>query len=396
MSADSLNNLVDLLMRIERTHWVTIRAWNADTQCLTPLREKGFAEWTRRQGVLFPIEKYPIMQEVIQQQRVQMHTLDTLGHDPAENEWLSHRGARTCMIVPLIERGVTIGVVKLVNQEDRSFDEGEVRLAQGMANVVSNAMENARLYQSLDIRAKALEGAYKELQEADKAKDEFIQNVSHELRTPLIAVLGYAGLLEEGDFGPVNDEQKESLHIIVQKAQKLADLVEDIVSVQALETRTYDNKPTDLTQILRTSLTKYNPQAEAAGLRFNVRLPQNLPPVVADPNTIGDAIDRLLDNAIKFGSNGKVIEVSAQDTPGAVVQIMIRDYGIGIDAPEHQKIFRRFYQVDGGVNRRYPGTGLGLTIAKAIIEGHGGRIGVKSKLNEGATFVFTLPKHSSS
>lgn len=394
MNENNLNHLVDLLMHIAPTHWVTIRAWDAEAQCLTPLREKGFAEWTRRQGILFPIENYPILQEVIQKQTVQMHTLDTLGHDPAEYEWLSHRGARTCMVVPLIERGATIGVVKLVNQEDRSFDHGEVRLAQGMANVVSNAMENARLYQSLDIRAKALESAYKELQEADKAKDEFIQNVSHELRTPLISVLGYAGLLEEGDFGPVNTEQKESLHIIVQKAQKLADLVEDIVSVQALETRTYDHKPVDLTQIMRASLSKYNPQAEAAGLHFSVRLPQNLTPVNADPNTIGDAIDRLLDNAIKFGSNGKVIEVSAQDTAGAVVQVMIRDYGIGIDPAEHQKIFRRFYQVDGGVNRRYPGTGLGLTIAKAIIEGHGGRIGVKSKPNEGATFVFTLPKYT--
>ena len=83
----------------------------------------------------------------------------------------------------------------------------------------------------------------------------------------------------------------------------------------------------------------------------------------------------------------------ADITNSAVVQVAIRDYGIGIDPSEHQKIFRRFYQVDGGTARRYPGTGLGLAIAKSVVEGHGGRIGVKSNLNEGATFVFTIPKN---
>src|SRR5207244_2670966 len=129
-------------------------------------------------------ENYPTLRGVIQNKTVHTVTPDNLMDDPAEREWLSHRGGLVCMIVPLIERGATVGVVKLVNQEGHLFDDDEVRLAQGIANVVSNAMENARLYQSLDSRARALESAYKELQEADKAKDEFIQNVSHELRTP--------------------------------------------------------------------------------------------------------------------------------------------------------------------------------------------------------------------
>jgi signal transduction histidine kinase len=116
------------------------------------------------------------------------------------------------------------------------------------------------------------------------------------------------------------------------------------------------------------------------------------PAVLADTRAISEAFEKLLDNAIKFGAGGEKVEISLQDTEGPMVQVSIRDYGIGIDPSEQQKIFRRFYQVDGGTARRYPGTGLGLAIAKAIIEGHGGRIGVKSRLNEGATFVFTLPK----
>jgi PAS domain S-box-containing protein len=391
---DALVALADQLIAIGRSSWVTLRACHPSDESASLVREKGFAEWTKRSGRALPIENYPTLQSVIENKRVEIVTLDGLTNDPGEREWLAYRGGQVCIMIPLIERGVTTGVVKLVNQDRRLFDEDDVRLAQGIANVVSSAMENARLYQSLDIRAKALESAYKELQEADKAKDEFIQNVSHELRTPLISVLGYAGLMEDGSFGEVNEQQREALDMIVQKSQKLADLVEDIVSVQALENRTFERKPVNLVEIVRAVIEKYTPQASAAGLRFNTRLPDNLPPVMADVATIGDAVEKLLDNAIKFGKNGEVIDVALQDTDGAVVQMMVRDYGIGIDPSEHQKIFRRFYQVDGGVNRHYPGTGLGLAIVKSIIEGHGGRIGVKSKLNGGATFMFTLPKYT--
>ncbi len=389
-----LTDLIDQFMTIDRTSWVSIHSWSPGDDFLLPLREKGFAEWTKRSGNALAIEDYPTLKNVVETKLVQTVVVDDLTDDPSEREWLSLRGGTVCMIIPLIERGVIVGVVKLVNQESRVFDYDEVRLAQGIANVVSNAMENARLYQSLDSRAKALESAYKELQEADKAKDEFIQNVSHELRTPLIAVLGYADLLQDEEFGTVNDQQREALDMIVQKSQKLAELVEDIVSVQALENRTFERKPVNLVEIVNGVIQKYSEHANAAGLRINARLPQNLPPVMVDAVMISDACDKLLDNAIKFGRSGEVIDVILQDTEGPVVQVMIRDYGIGIDPSEHQKIFRRFYQVDGGVNRHYSGTGLGLAIVKAIIEGHGGRIGVKSKLNEGATFAFTLPKYT--
>jgi signal transduction histidine kinase len=335
------------------------------------------------------------MQAAIRDQEIRMGTLDDMtATDPAEATWLAYHGGRSCMIVPLIERGVAIGLVKLVSQEGRLFDEDEMRLAQGIANVVSSAMENALLYQSLDSRARALESAYHELQEADKAKDEFIQNVSHELRTPLISVLGYGGLLADGEFGAINDQQREAVNMVVQKSQKLAEIVEDIVSVQALETPTFDRQAVDIGSVIQSVLEKNRGRAEELGLRFNLRLPQGLPQVFADPKRIATAFEKLLDNAIKFGRGGEVIDVAVQDTNGPAVQILVRDYGIGIDPSEHQKIFRRFYQVDGGTARRYPGTGLGLTIAKSIIEGHGGRIGVKSALQEGAAFIFTIPKYT--
>ncbi|MEO8610066.1 MAG: GAF domain-containing protein [Chloroflexota bacterium] len=389
-----LNNLADQLLKIRRTCWVMVRTWNESEDSTAVICEKGFAEWTRRPGATLSIENYPTLQAVIQKTEIRMGTLQDLADDAAEVEWVSYRGGHACLIVPLIERGNAIGVVKLIDQGERIFDDGEVRLAQGIANVVSSAMENARLYQSLDSRARALESAYNELQQADKAKDEFIQNVSHELRTPLISVLGYSGLMVEGEFGPITSEQQEALNNIVQKSQKLADIVEDIVSAQASETRTFDRKPVELPGVIRTVLEKHARRAQETGLHFEVKVPQNVTAVLGDPKAITEAFEKLIDNAIKFGSNGEKIEVQVQDSDGPMVQITVRDYGIGIDSSEQQKIFQRFYQVDGGSARRYAGTGLGLAIAKAIIEGHGGRIGVKSKLNEGATFAFTLPKYA--
>lgn len=392
--AKDLIDLANQLLRVAPTCWITIRSWNVGDEHTLVLCEKGFAEWTKHPGIMLPIETYPTMQALIQDQEVRIGSINELVADPAEIEWLNYHGGRSCLSLPLVERRTTVGVIKLISRDERLFDEDEIRLAQGIANVASSAMENARLYQSLDSRARALESAYRELQEADKAKDEFIQNVSHELRTPLISVMGYGSLLQDGEFGSMNNEQRDALGMILQKSQKLADIVQDIVSAQALETQTFDRKPVNMVDIVRSVLDKYRQRAEEIGISFNARFAENFPLVLADSKSMSDVFEKLLDNALKFGSTGKVIDVVLQDTSGPLAQIIVRDYGIGIDPSEHTKIFRRFYQVDGGTARRYPGTGLGLAIAKAIVEGHGGRIGVKSKLKEGAIFIFTIPKYT--
>jgi signal transduction histidine kinase len=107
---------------------------------------------------------------------------------------------------------------------------------------------------------------------------------------------------------------------------------------------------------------------------------------------VTEVFDKLLDNALKFGADGGQVEVMIRDTEGPFVQVAIRDYGIGIAKAEHNKIFQRFYQVDGSATRRYGGTGLGLAVAKAIVEEHNGKIGVRSKPGEGSIFYFSLPK----
>ncbi len=386
-----IDSLTEQLRKVGSTCWLVIQEGSADLARI--ISESGFAEWTEGDGPHIPIASYPTLQSVITQKQYRLVSIDKLPHESLEYQWLTSRGGHTCLMVPLVAHGVAIGMVALMDTVARSFDNQEINLAQGIANVVSNAMENAQLFQSLQSRARALESAYAELQEADQAKGEFMQNVSHELRTPLIHVLGYAELLADEAFGTMNPEQREALQTIAQKAQKVANIVEDIVSAQARETHKLDRQTVDLIALINQGLEACNGQFEEAGLQVIKHFPHSTPQVLADPKLITEVIDKLLDNAIKFGRDGKRIEIMVRDTEGAFVQFAIRDYGIGIDPSEHQKIFQRFYQVDGGATRRYAGAGLGLAVAKSIIESHSGRIGVKSHLNEGSIFYFTLPKY---
>ncbi|GIL09081.1 MAG: hypothetical protein BroJett033_5920 [Chloroflexota bacterium] len=389
-----LTNLTrQLLSQVENACWVHVETVDHAAQAAYLLREVGFAEWTRSAGSNLPVNNYPTVRAAIEQQNIEIMTCQTLPAASAERAWLEQRGGDVCLIVPLLTRGVTIGAFLLLDQNRGAFDEEEINLAQGIANVVSSALENARLYESLQSRARALESAYVELQELDRAKDQFIQNISHELRTPLIHVLGYAGLLADGALGPVSDEQRDATRLIAEKGQQIADIVGDMVAAQAQDAQVFNFTPVDIAALISQVLRAYDARIQGARLRLITHFQDGLPPVRADAHMIASAFEKLLDNALKFGAEGERIEVAIRDTDGPLVQVALRDYGIGIKTTEHEKIFHRFYQVDGGLNRQYSGSGLGLAVARSIVEGHGGRLSVKSRPNEGSIFYFTLPKY---
>jgi PAS domain S-box-containing protein len=390
---DSLNRLIAQLMAIGKTCWVTLQSGNARYPSTRFVRETGSAEWTRSSGARLPLEHYPIMHAVIQEKRFQVMSLDLLADYPGERDWLMYRGGKTCLMVPLVSHGQAIGIVMLIDVNERNFDNENINLAQGIANVVSNAMENARLYQSLESRAKALESAYEELKEADEAKDAFIRNISHELRTPLMHALGYADLMIDEAFGTITPEQRDTLQMISEKGHKVASIVADMVAVHAQEDQSFERQPADLLALVSQAIDANERYIRENGLKLIRHFPPSVPAVLVNPEKIVEAFEKVLDNAVKFGKQGERIEVMVRDTDGPMVQVAIRDYGIGIDPSEHEKIFQRFYQVDSSERRNIGGTGLGLAVAKLIIEGHSGKIGVKSRLNEGSIFFFTLPKY---
>lgn len=301
---------------------------------------------------------------------------------------------RSLLTVPLRTQDKIIGTLSLDSDQAYAFTEADERLLTIAAAQAAVAIENAQLYSSLEQRAKNLAEAYTELQEADRFKDEMVQNISHELRTPLTFVKGYVELLLAGDAGPLTEEQKEHLRIVAEKTNAVTRLVSDIIFLQQADRLPGKKTAISLTRVAKRAIQGCAATAEETGLKLVARLPEDITPVGGDEGRLLQIFDNLLSNAIKFSPDGGQITVTIQDA-GPMVQASVADQGIGIDSSQQQRIFERFYQVDGSARRRFGGAGLGLAIVKRIVEAHGGKIWVESEPGEGSTFLFTIPKFRS-
>jgi GAF domain-containing protein len=298
-------------------------------------------------------------------------------------------GIRSLLVVPLVIRDRAVGTLSIDDTEPNAFDE-EVRLLTIAAAQAAVAIENAQLYESLQGSYRDLERAYEELRQLDKMKSELVQNVSHELRTPLTFIKGYVELLQDGEMGELLEGQSMALEIVANKAEVLARLVDDVISMQQAGREQLHFESLCLADIGHAAVRAALASASEAGITLRDEIPDVLPLVVGDRQRLGQVLDNLLQNAIKFSHAGDTISVR-MCTEEKNVRAEVQDTGIGIPADQLGRIFDRFYQVDGTTTRRFGGTGLGLAIVKQLVEGHGGHVGVRSQVGEGSLFYFTIP-----
>jgi GAF domain-containing protein len=300
---------------------------------------------------------------------------------------------RSLLVVPLTVKDRVIGTLAIDQATPDAFEKEDERLLVIAAAQAAVAIENAQLYAALKERADKLEKAYKELQELDNLKDELVQNVSHELRTPLTFIKGYVELILEQDLGPLNPPQRESLAIVAEKTNALTRLVSDIIFLQQIERESLELAPHSLRDVARMALQACEVAMANAGITLRLETPDGVPPIAIDRDRINQVFDNLLGNAIKFSPRGGTITIRIEDA-GDDWQLSVADTGVGIPADKLRKVFDRFYQVDGSATRRFGGAGLGLAIARRIVESHGGKIWVESDgvPGHGSRFVFTLPK----
>jgi len=236
-----------------------------------------------------------------------------------------------------------------------------------------------------------LETKNQALQQLDQLKDEFLANTSHELKTPLHGIIGLAESLIEGATGELSDKTKANLRMITNSGYRLVALVNDILDFAKLKHKHIELqlKTVGLREITDIVLTLSQPLIKQKNLQLLNTLPPKIPPVWADENRLQQILHNLIGNAIKFTEAGTV-EISATELE-ELVAVTVTDTGIGIPPDKFDQIFESFEQVDGSTTRAYGGTGLGLTVAKQLVELHGGKIWVESTLGEGSTFTFTLP-----
>jgi signal transduction histidine kinase len=244
---------------------------------------------------------------------------------------------------------------------------------------------------SLESTVADLEERNKTLAEAERVKSELVSSVSHELRTPLASILGFSALMLERDLNP--EDTTRYLEVIRGEARRLASLLNDLLDLERVEQENLELRvrEIDLNELLAGQTTLYSAQSEAHEIKFQPTEESLL--VQGDPDRLAQVIGNLLSNAIKYSPEGGDVRVRAA-LLGDEAWVWVRDHGLGIPEDHQGQIFTKFFRGDMGRERGIAGTGLGLVLARQIVEAHGGEVGFESEENAGSTFWFWLPAPS--
>ncbi|MDY7078117.1 MAG: GAF domain-containing protein [Chloroflexota bacterium] len=301
------------------------------------------------------------------------------------------REIRSALAVPVRVSDHIVAVLWAESPQRGAFGEDELRLFTTIAGQLGVALENARLYQRLEAQTAELSRAYDELQEINRLRAELVQNVGHELRTPLGLVKGYVDLLLEGDLGDLLDSQRNALQVIHARTATLERLVHNLTMLQTVPRESLALAPVSVVEVMRHALEEFGSPAGRARVLFQDKLPAELPFALGDQERLQLVFSHLVDNAVKFSPDGGSITVCAW-ADQEMVYISIADEGIGIPPTHIDRIFERFYQVDGSTTRRFGGMGVGLALVWEIIEAHGGTVEVTSEPGRGSMFTIALPQ----
>ncbi len=324
-------------------------------------------------------------------------TLEQLTEQPAARglwvrEWEALKALEAEALVPIRTEDKLVGFFVLGPRiDDVPFSQRDLqRWFPHIAQQVAILLDNSRLYAQIQAEADMLARINEELRELNQIKTDLIHNVSHELRTPLTLIIGYADLLRQ-KFFTSEEELQEAGEIIRQNAQHLLHLVEQLLSFQRLDQAQIALYPFDLAAFLDGVAKAWAPTLEAAGLRLEVNLADDLGYVLGNEDYLRQVLDNLLGNAQKFSPEGGTITLRAW-REDSTVYVQVSDQGIGVPPDKLERIFERFYQVDSTAKRQYGGMGIGLALCKEIVERHHGRIWAESEgPGKGLTVSFTLP-----
>lgn len=311
--------------------------------------------------------------------------------DAIDEEWLESSaepgviphwralGAQSLLIVPLYAGGETLGALTLIRTDTGQFDAERRSVADKYATAAATALANARLYDAA--------------RDANRARDEVLGIVSHDLRNPISAIAMCARVLEEN---PPADEaaRKELLITIRESTEWVNHLIEDLLDVANIERGrlSLEVGAEEPSQLVLQALHMFEVEAEENGIALEARLPTNLPLAAADGARVVQVLGNLLRNALKFTPRDGSVVIAVEPHDRSLL-FTVADTGPGINPENLSRVFERYWQSSTGSRAR--GAGLGLSIARGIVEAHGGRIWVNSELGKGSTFAFTIPETGS-
>lgn len=294
---------------------------------------------------------------------------------------------RTLLGVPMSYRNHVIGVLEALNKREGLFTEADEQILSVVAAHAAVAIHNAQLVQTLP-------GASDKDSETNRLKDNFLALASHELRTPLGIIIGYATLLQEESQGELSKHAEQ----ILNAAMQMRALLEDMTNLALLETEgeTFKSRSIAIQKIFELAFKEIQELADGKAQKVAFDFPENPLVVKGDPDKLTAAFIKILHNAVQYTPENGQITIGAK-TDGRAILTWVQDTGIGIPPDQLHSIFQEFYQVESPNTRRYGGLGIGLAIAKGVIEAQGGYIWAESGGPEkGTTIKVLLPVAGSS
>ena len=288
--------------------------------------------------------------------------------------------------VPLMVRGDVIGVLEALNKKDDAhYTEEDLAILETLGALAAQAMRNAALERKMRV-------AKIELAELERLKSDFVAITSHELRTPLGLILGHASFLRELS----GNEYADQLDTIVRNATKLKEVVESLSSVDNFQNGAarVRSQKVSLARIAEDTVLNFQDEAKARNITLKAEMKSSPFFVDMDGSKIGIVFGNLVKNALQFTNPGGRITINVEEDSG-YMRVSVNDDGIGIPEKDLPRVFERFFQVEEHLTRRHGGMGLGLAVAKSIVELHGGRIWAESQGEGGSTVTFLLPVQQS-
>ncbi|MFQ5903985.1 MAG: GAF domain-containing protein, partial [Candidatus Binatia bacterium] len=302
-------------------------------------------------------------------------------------------GYHSFLGIPLRVGSSIIGAINFTCKEEREFQPEEIQLITAFADQAAIAVQNANLFAEIKNKTTELEKTNQDLQEANRAKADFLASMSHELRTPLNVIVGNADLVRDGVFGDINEKQRDALEKVLYHSGNLLKLINDVLTLTRAEAKkmALNLSTFDVNEIVNHAQSYVEHLNRNGHLKILWKVEPNLPPMTTDALKLEEILQNLIGNAFKFTSEGR-IEVRVRDLKKkGRIEFAVVDTGIGIDKRDLDRIFDQFHQLKEAHTGSYSGVGLGLNIVKKYLELMQGDIRVKSQPRIGSTFTFTLP-----
>jgi signal transduction histidine kinase len=312
-------------------------------------------------------------------------------------------GYRISFTLPLVRGDQIIGFLFLGAGKERPLSRYAISLVSHIKDELAIAVQNAaaleavkelnaHLQQRVDSATEELRSSNTKLHDLDQAKDEFVSMASHQLRTPLTSVKGYISMVLEGDAGKITKAQRQLLNEAFTSSERMVHLIGDFLNVSRIQTGKFvvEKSLQDLGKIVRQEAEALRTTAEAHELKLRVSVPPKPVMIALDEDKIRQVIMNFIDNAIYYSKPQTEVTVYLSVTPRET-RLEVRDRGIGVPLAQQTKLFTKFFRADNARKQRPDGTGVGLYLAKQVIDGHGGRLVFVSKEGEGSTFGFRLP-----